>query len=226
MKVLVVDDEVDLAEAVREVLSAEGFTVRLAHNAESGLALLRTWQPDAVLLDIMMPGSMTGLDALRALRPESDVPVILMSARGQEHDKVLGLEYADDYLVKPFSNAEMVARLRAVLRRAGARAADPSAGVSRAGELAINLETGEAVFGNRPLPLTPTEYRILSILAARPGRLYPRDELMARVWGEDAYVDPHALDVHIRGLRSKLEPNPSRPAHVVTVRGMGVRYVP
>ncbi len=226
MKVLVVDDEALITLNLETALAMVGHEVRVARDAEGLLAQARVWRPDIIVLDVVMPGKMNGLDALRFLRRESDVPVILMSALGQDHDKVLGLEYADDYLVKPFSSAELVARIRAVLRRADPRPQEASAGTIHAGELTIDQDACQAHYAGRPLSLTPTEYRILCLLAAHPGRVFSRDHLMERIWGHSAYVDPHALDVHIRGLRSKLEPDPARPLHVVTVRGMGFRYAP
>lgn len=226
MRVLVVDDEVLLAEALQEVLTQEGYEARTAASAEAGLALVRLWAPDLILLDIALPGGMSGFDLLRALRRDSDVPVILLSGRGGEADKVLGLEYADDYVVKPVGGAELVARVRALMRRAAPRARPEASGAIEVGALYVNLTSCEVALAGMPLSLTPTEFRILSVLAGQPGRVFSRDVLMARIWGEDAHVHPHTLDVHIRGLRRKLEPDPSSPVHIVTVRGMGFRYVP
>ncbi len=224
MRVLVVDDEHNITGFLSVSLSREGHEVRVGYSAEEFLRQARAFHPDIILLDIMMPGEMSGLDALRLLRRESDVPVILITAKGEEVDKVLGLEYADDYVVKPFGVPEILARMRAVLRRARPHPEAP-AGPIRAGDLLINPETREASFAGRLLPLTLTEYGILSALAAHPGRVFPRDELVERVWGPDVYVDPRTLDVHIRSLRRKLEPDPAEPAHLLTVRGVGFRYV-
>ena len=226
MHVLVVDDDSLITEALRDALATEGYIIRTAHDAAGCLSEARTWRPDIILLDIMMPGGMTGLDALRILRRESNVPVILMSARGRDHDKVLGLEYADDYVVKPFSSVEILARVRAVMRRTSTRHPEEPAGTIVVGDLTINAQTHEVHRDGRAVSLTPTEFRVLLVLTGRAGRLYTRQELIAGVWGGSTLVDPKALDVHIHGLRHKIEADPSNPAHVVNVRGEGFRYVP
>lgn len=224
-KVLVVDDECNITQVLRAALSREGYDVRLGNDAEEFLRLTRAWRPDIILLDIMMPGEMSGLDALRLLRRESDVPVILVSARDEEADRVLGLEYADDYIVKPFRMPETLARVRAVLRRIRSKPAGKIHSPIRAGDLCIDLETREVTCGGRLLQLTLTEFGILSALAAHPSRVLSRDELIASVWGPDVYIDPRTLDVHIRALRRKLERDPAAPEHLITVRGIGYRYV-
>ena len=225
MKVLVVDDDPVVTEAIQSVLRMEGYEVAVRNNGAGCIAEARAWRPDLVLLDIMMPGRMSGLDVLRVLRRDSDLPVILISARAEDSYKVLGLEYADDYLVKPFSMPEMLGRIRAVMRRAAPRAPAEPTHLTPAGDLRINTETREVTHGKRQLTLTPLEFALLRVLAARPGRVFPRDELIAQVWGADVYVDPRTLAVHIRALRRKLEDDPARPEHLLTVRGVGFRYV-
>jgi DNA-binding response OmpR family regulator len=223
-KILVVDDERNITEFLRAALAREGYEVRLGFSAEDFLRQVRAWRPDLVLLDIMMPGEMSGLDALRLLRRDSDVPVILVTAKAEEAEKVLGLEYADDYVTKPFGVPEMLARLRAVLRRARPRTDERAEEPILAGDLRIDPQTREVLFAGQTLGLTLTEYGLLSTLAAHPGRVFPREELIARVWGQDVYVDPRTLDVHIRSLRRKLEPDPAAPQYLLTVRGVGYRW--
>lgn len=226
MKVLIVDDDDIITDALQEALERDSMEVRAAHDAEGFLAVARAWNPDMVLLDIEMPGSMTGLDALRMLRRESNVPVLLITGRAGDADKALGLEYADDYMVKPVSIVELRARIRAVLRRTSQQAGEKEERrVLYVGDLMVDLDAHEASFAGRALTLTATEFKILSVLAGSAGRVYPRDELIERVWGPGTYIDPHALDVHIGSLRRKLEPDPSCPAHLQTLRGVGFRYV-
>lgn len=221
MKVLVVDDDPAISGSLRRVLQMEGYEVSVRDTATGCLAEVRAWRPDLILLDIMMPGGMTGLDALRILRKETDLPVILITAYSEDAYKVLGLEYADDYLVKPFSMPEMLGRIRAVMRRARLNSARTA--VVEVGDLRIDTETREVTLGGRIIPLTPKEFDILLVLASRPNRVFTRDELSERVWGPNEYVDPRTLAVHIGTLRRKLADDPKRPSRVLTVRGVGFR---
>ncbi|HEX2999235.1 MAG TPA: response regulator transcription factor [Armatimonadota bacterium] len=223
MKVLLIDDDILVARNTQEILTLKGYEVRIGHSAEEFLALARAWDPAIVLLDVVMPGEMTGLDALRLFRKDSDVPVILVTGLKEDADKAIGLEYADDYLVKPFSHVELVARIGAVLRRAGKSNTPPRE--IHAGALCINQETHTVTYNGKVLSLTPIEYKFLSTLSAQPNRVFSREALTESVWGVDVYVDPHTLDVHIAALRRKLEPDAKQPRHLITLRGLGFRYI-
>jgi DNA-binding response OmpR family regulator len=221
MKVLVADDDPVITESLRRVLQMEGYEVSVRSSATGCLAEVRAWRPDLILLDIMMPGGMTGLDALRIMRKETDLPVILITGHSEDAYKVLGLEYADDYLVKPFSMPEMLGRIRAVMRRA--RPNSERVAVVEAGDLRIEPETRQVTLAGQSVPLTPKEFDILLVLASRPNRVFTRDEIAERVWGPDEYVDPRTLAVHIGSLRRKLADDPKSPSRIMTIRGVGFR---
>jgi two-component system alkaline phosphatase synthesis response regulator PhoP len=223
--ILVIDDEPRIAEICRDYLSAAGFEVLTAEAGPQGLALARKEKPDLVVLDLMLP-EMDGLDVCRALRRESAVPVIMLTARVEESDKLVGLELgADDYLTKPFSPRELVARVRAVLRRS---AGEPAAtDVVRAGALTLDRARYRAELraaagaAAREVVLTPTEFEILAALAAQPGRVFSRAQLLTVARGVAFESYERAIDSHIRNLRRKLEPG----EHIVTVHGVGYKYV-
>ncbi|MDA8193614.1 MAG: response regulator transcription factor [Thermaerobacter sp.] len=222
-KVLVVDDEAAISELVAYNLTREGFDVVTEDNGVSALARVDAEPPDLVILDVMLPG-MSGLDVCRAIRQKTEVPIILLTARKDEVDRVLGLELgADDYVTKPFSPRELIARVKAILRRTGAKSRD-SAGEIRASGLTVELERREAAVDGREINLTFTEFELLSILARHPGRAFTRDELLVRVWGSDFYGDARTVDVHIRHLREKLQDNLGSPRFIETVRGVGYRF--
>jgi two-component system alkaline phosphatase synthesis response regulator PhoP len=221
--ILVVDDEPQIAEICSDYLTAAGFAVLTARDGPHGLAVARREKPDLVVLDLMLPG-MDGLDVCRELRRETNTPIVMLTARVEETDKLVGLELgADDYLTKPFSPRELVARVRAVLRRAeGAPAAD----VIRAGELTLDRGRYEAVLAGadgapRGVALTPTEFEILAALAAQPGRVFSRAQLLTAARGVAFESYERAIDSHIRNLRRKLEP--AEP--IVTVHGVGYKFV-
>ena len=220
--VMVVEDEKEIRDLVRYNLERAGFRVAVAADGEEGLERIFGSRPDAVVLDLMLPGR-TGLEVLRELRAEPmtrDLPVIVLTARAAEMDKLLGFEHgADDYLTKPFSPRELVARVQALLRRA--RSAGGSAAVE-AGPLRVDPSTHEATFRGRPLALTPREFGLLEFLARHPGRVHSREELLRKVWGYDYVGASRTVDVHVRRLRVKL----GERNHVIeTVAGSGYKLV-
>jgi two-component system, OmpR family, response regulator RegX3 len=225
-RVLVVEDETTLADAVRYNLEREGFTVDVASDGRVGLDRFREQRPSLVLLDLMLPG-MSGLDVCRAIRSESMVPVIMLTAKDAEADKVAGLELgADDYVTKPFSMRELVSRVRAVLRRPRMdRDADGSDELIRGGPVEIDVASHEARVRGEPVALPPKEFELLEVLLRRKGRLLTRPYLIDEIWGSDYFGDTKTLDVHVKRLRQKIEEDPHRPAHLLTVRGLGYKFV-
>jgi two-component system OmpR family response regulator len=222
--ILVVDDEPRIAALARDYLEHAGFGVVIAASGEAGLDAIRQDRPDLVVLDLGLPG-MDGLDVTREIRRSSSLPVIMLTARDDELDKLLGLELgADDYVTKPFSPRELVARVRAVLRRAD-RVADQAADeVVRAGDLTLDVPRMRADLGGRRLDLTPTEFALLAALARQPGRIFTRSQLLDAVHGVAFESYERAIDTHIKNIRRKLEPDPRRPVHVLTVYGVGYRF--
>ena len=222
--VLVIDDEKDLIELLRYNLEKEGFRVEGAPDGESGLAAAARRRPDILIVDLMLPG-MDGLEVCRRLRADAgtaSIPIIMLTAKSAEADRVVGLELgADDYVTKPFSPRELAARIRAVLRRAGARTAEGGAETLRRGDLVIDPGRREARLGGKTFALTATEFRLLHLLAARPGRVYSRAELVDAVLGREAAVIDRTIDVHITGLRKKMGGSGDR---IETVRGFGYRF--
>jgi DNA-binding response OmpR family regulator len=223
---LLVEDDESIAEPLRFGLENEGFQVSHAATGPQGLDLARALKPDLILLDVMLPG-MDGYAVVRTLRAESAVPVLMLTARGQELDRVMGLELgADDYLVKPFSFRELVARVRAMLRR---RQLDRKNGGVQdrltSGDLMLDRTARSVNRGSRPVELTAREFDLLTALMERAGQAQARQELLDRVWGDDWVGDPRTLDVHIRWLREKIEDDPSAPQYIETVRGFGYRFV-
>ena len=217
--VLVVEDEPRIASLVREYLENAGFAVLIASDGRAGLALARARRPDAIVLDLGLP-TVDGLDVVRDLRRDSTVPIVVLTARGDESDRVAGLELgADDYVVKPFSPKEVVARVRAVLRRseAAARPADHLV----VGELEIDAARHRVVVAGRTVPLTPTEFGILATLAREPGRVFTRGQLLDAVHGFSLETYERAIDGHVKNLRRKIEPDPTAPRYVLTVHGVG-----
>jgi DNA-binding response OmpR family regulator len=220
--ILVVDDKASVRTVVRDYLTEEGFRVVMAENGRMALYVARHEKPDLILLDIMMP-EMGGYDFLRAYRKERNTPVILLTARLEESDKVLGLELgADDYVTKPFGIRELVARIRAVLRRAGGEATHPA--VLRAGDLRLDLDARTLHAGDRPIRLTPSEFELLAALMAAPGRAFSRLELLERLQGIAIEGVEHTVNSHIHNLRAKIEPDPSQPRYIEAVFGVGYRF--
>ncbi len=224
--ILVVDDEQNLVKAVRGYLEREGYTVLAAYDGPSGLDMVRTTRPDLIVLDVMLP-EVDGIEVCRRLRQFSDAYVLMLTARAEEVDKVVGLSVgADDYLTKPFSPRELVARVKAMLRRprmVGAQATEDVPEARRFGDLVIDEARHEVTRGGDVVPLTALELRLLLALASYPGHVLTRSQLLERVWGDDVY-DDHVIDVHIGNLRKKLEPDPTHPTYVRTVRGAGYRF--
>jgi two-component system, OmpR family, KDP operon response regulator KdpE len=218
-RVLVVDDEPQIRRALRTALTAHGYAVETAEDGRTGLEAIAAWAPDAVVLDLVMPG-LDGFEVLRQTRTWSDVPVIVLSARGQEPDKVAALDGgADDYLTKPFGMGELLARLRAVLRRAGA----PADLVVRVGEVAIDLARHVVTRSGVEIHLTPTEYDLLRTLARDVDKVLTHRQILERVWGSYAAENAQQLRVYINYLRRKLEADPTRPQLIVTEPGVGYR---
>jgi DNA-binding response OmpR family regulator len=222
-KVLIVEDEATLRDTLALNLRAEGYDVVTAEDGPTGLQLAREAKPDLIILDLMLP-ELDGLSVTRMLRRGSDVPIIMLTARGTEMDRIMGLETgADDYVVKPFSLGELLARVRANLRRAGGGTRQAAAQV-QSGDLVLDLLARRATLDAQELKLTQREFDLLAELMRNPGVVLSRDLLVARVWGDDYVGDNHTVDVHIRWLREKIEPDPSVPQRIVTVRGVGYRF--
>ncbi len=225
--VLVVDDEEKLVELVEGYLRRESFEVLTSLDGLASLELARSRQPDLVVLDVMLPG-IDGIEVCRRLRQFSDAYVLMLTARSEEIDKIVGLSVgADDYLTKPFSPRELVARVKAMLRRprTGAEAAQEAPPPLRFGELAIDPARHEVRRRGEVIELTAREFALLATMAARPGQVFTRSQLLKQVWG-DEYYDDHVVDVHVGNLRKKLEVDPSNPRYVQTVRGVGYRFAP
>ena len=218
-RILVIDDEPQIRRALQTALTAHGYAVETAANGDLGLATIATWEPDAVVLDLVMP-VMDGFEVLRQVRVWSDVPIIVLSARGQEPDKVTALDQgADDYLTKPFGMGELLARLRVVLRR---RRGAPVATV-RAGDVVIDLEHRRVTRAGEDVHLTPTEMGLLLALARDAGKVLTHRQVLRRVWGEYAAENSAQLRVYINYLRRKLETDPARPMLITTEPGVGFR---
>ncbi|MCI0438656.1 MAG: response regulator transcription factor [Chloroflexi bacterium] len=227
--ILIIDDNASLLESLRRVLEAEeGYDVHTAQSGERGLELAQNVQPELIILDLILPG-IDGFEVCRIIRQQSDVPIIILTARNEEIDRVLGLEIgADDYLTKPFSMRELVARVRAAFRRRNLSSAgtsdDNPLQIIASGNLMLNLTNHEATLGGQHLRLKPREFQLLTLLVRNRGKVCTRDFILERLWGDSDFEGFHTLAVHIRWLREKVEENPSRPARIVTVRGVGYRF--
>ena len=226
--VLVVEDEENLLEALRYNLEREGYAVNTAIDGEQALLSARDSAPDLVILDVMLP-QLDGFEICRILRRRSDVPILMLTARGEEIDRVVGLELgADDYVTKPFSIRELMARVRNLLRRshrAPSATDDASpADILRSGDLEIDSVSHVVRLNGDLLELKPREFDLLALLAKNKARAFTRDQILERLWGHDYYGDSRTVDVHIRWLREKIEPQPSKPVRIVTIRGVGYRF--
>lgn len=221
--ILLIEDEGAISEPLAAALGREGFDAIVAGTAAKGLELFESRSPDLVLLDVMLPDG-DGRDVLRRIRETSRAPVVMLTARGEEMDRVLGLELgADDYVTKPFSAAELAARIRAVLRRAG-DTAEPEGVVLEAGDVRMDLDTHEVTHAGEPLELTVKEFELLRVLLERAGKLVKRDELVHEVWDPAWFGSTKTLDVHVSALRKKLGDDPGEPRYIHTVRGVGFRF--
>ena len=219
--ILIVDDEPKIVQLARDYLEQAGFAVLSAADGTAALAAARSARPDLIVLDLGLPGT-DGLDVTRHVRRESNVPIIMLTARGEESDKLVGLELgADDYIVKPFSPKELVARVRSVLRRAEGAAAPRD--VLRAADLTLDVPRMRLTVGDRPVELTATEFQLLAALARQPGRIFTRAHLLDAVHGVAFDSYERAIDAHIKNLRRKIEANPHEPRYLLTVYGVGYR---
>ncbi len=223
-RILLIEDEESISEPLAAALAREGFEPVVAATAEEGVEAFRSKQPDLVLLDVMLPDG-DGRDVLRRIRTASRTPVVMLTARGLEMDKVVGLELgADDYVVKPFGAAELIARIRAVLRRTGAPERPSATTVMEVGDIRMNLDTHTVTRAGDPLDLTLKEFELLRMLLEQAGRVVKRVELMDEVWDPNWYGSTKTLDVHVSSLRKKLDDDPVSPRYIHTVRGVGFRF--
>ena len=224
LRVLLVEDEASLADTVRYNLEREGFAVTVVEDGRRALDAIQTERPALVILDLMLPG-MSGLDVCRAIRQRSEVPIIIVTAKDSEADKVSGLELgADDYVTKPFSVRELVSRVRANLRRSGRVPSGAEGTVIEAPGVRMDLARHEVVIRGQLVSIPPKEFELLAALLRRRGHLVTREQLIDEVWGSDYVGDTKTLDVHVKRLRQKLEVDPHRPEHLLTVRGFGYKF--
>lgn len=221
-KILIVEDDRNIASLVEQYLLREGFTVLRAADGPTGLTAARREKPALVILDVMLPGK-DGWEVCRELRRDSDVPVLMLTARADEMDRVVGLSIgADDYVVKPFSPRELVERVKAILRRTKGRP-EVQAGVQEFGPIRLDPDMHSVTMGDEPVSLTPSEFKLLQTLMSYPGKVFTRGELLDRLYADGGEVIDRVIDVHMGKLRQKLEPNPSQPQYLLTVHGVGYR---
>ncbi|HLB37511.1 MAG TPA: response regulator transcription factor [Gemmatimonadales bacterium] len=224
MKILVVDDEETMVRSLSTLLTEEGYEVAMATDGPQALEAARAERPDLILLDVMLP-SVDGMEVCRQIRTWSTVPIIMLTAKTGEVDKVVGLEVgADDYVTKPFSSRELVARIKANLRRAQMQAQQAQEERLAVGDVVMDVGTRRVTVRDREVTLSPKEFDLLKVLLGHPGRVLGRDFLLNQVWGEDFFGDTRTLDVHIRWLREKIERDPSKPEYIQTVHGVGYRF--
>jgi two-component system alkaline phosphatase synthesis response regulator PhoP len=223
--ILVVEDEMKIARLVRDYLEHAGFEVLVAGDGDSAMSSVRGAKPDLVVLDLGLPGR-DGLDVTREIRRTSNLPIVMLTARGEEADRVVGLELgADDYVVKPFSPRELVARIRAVLRRTDSVGGAPGGReVLRAADVEVDLPRMRATVAGRPVELTPTEFELLAALVREPGRVFTRGQLLEALHGVAFESYERAIDAHVKNIRRKIEPEPGRPRYLLTVHGVGYRF--
>ena len=222
--ILIADDKANIRNLVRYYLEAEGFRIVIAANGREALYVARAEKPDLILLDIMMP-EISGYEFIKTYRKESETPVILLTAKLDETDKVLGLELgADDYVTKPFGMKELTARIHAVMRRALRTPLEPD--TLKVGSIHLDKDSRTVTVDNEPASLTPSEFDLLFVLMSAPGRVFSRSELLLKLQGTTFEGVERTIDVHIRNLRTKIEPDPSNPQHILTVFGVGYKFTP
>ncbi len=223
-KILIVEDEDSVLDPLELLLSKEGFSIETARNGREGLDKFSKVSPDLVLLDIMLP-EVSGTEVCRQIRAKSNVPIIMLTAKDTEVDKVVGLELgADDYIVKPYSKAELVARIKAVLRRGVSDHAPGEGGVITAGPVTIDVERHAVSIAGVSISLPLKEFELLEFLVRNSGRVLTRTQLIDRVWGSDYFGDTKTLDVHVKRLRAKIEKDPANPVYIQTIRGLGYKF--
>jgi DNA-binding response OmpR family regulator len=221
-KILVVDDEPKIVQLARDYLEHAGFAVLAASDGKTALAIVRADKPDLIVLDLGLP-QLDGLDVTRSIRKESNVPIIMLTARSEESDKLIGLELgADDYVTKPFSPKELVARVRTVLRRV--ENADAGSDIIRAADLVLDAPRMKLTVNDHDVELTPTEFQLLAALARQPGRIFTRAQLLDAVRGIAFESYERAIDAHVKNIRRKIEPNPREPHYILTVYGVGYKF--
>ena len=223
-KILIVEDEDSVLDPLELLLSKEGFSIETATNGREGLDKFWKVSPDLVLLDIMLP-EVSGTEVCRQIRAKSNVPIIMLTAKDTEVDKVVGLELgADDYIVKPYSKAELVARIKAVLRRGLSEHTSSEGGVITAGPVSIDVDRHAVSIGGENISLPLKEFELLEFLVRNSGRVLTRTQLIDRVWGSDYFGDTKTLDVHVKRLRAKIEKDPANPTYIQTIRGLGYKF--
>ena len=224
IKILIVEDEDSVLDPLELLLSKEGFSIETARNGREGLDKFWKVSPDLVLLDIMLP-EVSGTEVCRQIRAKSNVPIIMLTAKDTEVDKVVGLELgADDYIVKPYSKAELVARIKAVLRRGLSEHTSADGGVITAGPVTIDVDRHAVSIGGENISLPLKEFELLEFLVRNSGRVLTRTQLIDRVWGSDYFGDTKTLDVHVKRLRAKIEKDPANPTYIQTIRGLGYKF--
>ena len=221
-RVLVIDDEPKVLRLVRAILEFDGFSVETATDGPRGLALLDRWKPDLVLLDVLLPGDLDGYRLCRLIRKRSSVPIMMLTVKVRENDKIRGFDAgADDYLCKPFSSRELVARIKAILRRTTVTSGASGRQVVVCGDLVVDLDQNRVMVGDTEVLLTATEYRLLAELARNLGGVVPHQELLKRVWGPESQEDTDSLRAYVRRLRLRIEEDPSRPRYLLSRPGIG-----
>ena len=218
--ILIVEDDPNLLHTLQYNLKQEGYATLTATDGDVGLRMATRMSPDLVILDVMLPG-LDGFEACRILRRQSEAPVIMLTARGEEVDRLRGLEHADDYVVKPFSMPELLARVRNLLRRASS---SQTSEIIRSEDLIIDQISHSVTLGDKTLDMKPREFSLLAMLASNKGRAFTRNQILEHLWGHDYIGDSRTVDVHVRWLREKIELDPSKPRRIVTIRGIGYRF--
>jgi DNA-binding response OmpR family regulator len=222
MTLLIIDDEPAITETLEAKFRKEGYTTFIAESAEDGMRLFRKIKPDLIILDIMLPNR-SGHDLCRAIRREHQTPIIFVSAKASDEDRILGLEMgADDYVTKPYNMTELAARVKAILRRS---TVEVTSDIIERGDLKIDPKTHEISVAGNQIVLSPKEFALLYFMARNSGQVFSREALLDRVWGKDSYVTSRTVDVHVRWVRTRIEKDPNMPEKIVTVRGIGYKFV-